>query len=267
MPATTNGTVPTDLELIIEQGELRTLLEVFAIRRWRHSDKFEEVRLALRTQSKRLLTCARHGDYELFYAMDYEFHRNLVEAAGIPCLVRSWEVVVSELKTWMKQSHKECWPNLMSLYQEHEFLIDAITADDDHVAEDGCRHHIEAGWYRIAAMEGKSQYLRDPVERAVAFISTHYGSRVKVDWVATNVSYISPSHMTRLFREKLGIAPHAFLRRTRLEQAAHLLCGNDDSVKTIAIRVGYRNVSHFVRDFRSMYGVPPLAYRRAKATG
>lgn len=122
--------------------------------------------------------------------------------------------------------------------------------------------HIESGWYRLAVAEGKAPETLDPVARADAFISTHFASQFDIEYVARNVSFVSASHLTRLFRRRLGISPHARLRRPRLGHAAELLLQSTEPVATISNRSGYRNTSHFIRDFRALYGKTPGQYRK-----
>lgn len=262
-----NESTQTDLKKTIALGELRSTLEAFAIRRWRKAGRIEDVGTALRQYLAQLQRAAQKADFESFFQTDHELHRALVEAADLPVLTQSWLLVATEMGNWVRRVHRQYWPSLMALYREHVFLLDALTGPDDQVAEDACHHHIEAGWYRVAAIQRNPDYVRDPVERAVAFISTHYASHLEMGWIARNVSYISLSHLTRLFREKVGDSPYAFLRRTRLERAAQLLQSKTMAVAQIAGRVGYRNVSHFTRDFRTVHGQPPLAYRKQKARG
>lgn len=152
----------------------------------------------------------------------------------------------------------------MALYREHVFLLEAWQSPDDWVAEESTHQHLEGGWYRLAATLQSSEQTINPVDRATAFISTHFASEISIPWIASYVSYVSTSHLNRLFREKLGISPNAFLKRIRLERAAELLGSTPDTVAVLARRVGYKNVSHFGRDFNKHFAVSPLKYRQTR---
>ncbi|MFA6562216.1 MAG: helix-turn-helix domain-containing protein [Verrucomicrobiia bacterium] len=241
---------------------LRSTLEAFAVQRWRASHERERVGGELRRQIGVLKRYALRGDYAAFHAADQQFHRAAVAAANLEPLLKSWEIVAAELDEWILRVKRSYWPNLMALYREHELLLDAWQSEDDWVAEQATHQHVEAGWYRLRMAKGQRAEDLDPVQRAVSFIATHFTSHLDVAWVAQHVSFVSASHMARLFRSRLGISPLRHLKQVRLERAAQLLRSSADAVATIARRVGYRNASHFVRDFRRMFKATPLNYRR-----
>ena len=252
----------TDPERLHELCRLRSTLEAFAVRRWPRGAARLPLEQELRRRLAELKQLAEAGDYEAFHAADREFHRAAVDAADLPALSRSWEVVSLELDAWILAVKHSYWPNLMALYREHELLLPAWCGEDGDAAELATHQHLEAGWHRRMMADQRAGSELDPVERAVSFIATHYDRPLDVAWLAAKVSFVSPSHLGRLFRQRLGVSPLQHLKQVRLERAAQLLCSSADAVAAVARRVGYRNVSHFVRDFRRMFGVTPLAYRR-----
>ncbi|MDG9669276.1 AraC family transcriptional regulator [Hahella sp. CR1] len=64
----------------------------------------------------------------------------------------------------------------------------------------------------------------------------------------------------RQFKRTVGMTPHAWLLRLRLEQACALLTQGSLSIAQIAQRVGFYDQSHFNRSFRQAYGVAPSGY-------
>lgn len=260
-----SGTMKRDLNDLHQLCRLRSTLEAFAVSLWRKRPDREKIaKERFWPRLERLKKEAVRGDYEGFHRVDAELHRELVSCAGLSALLNSWELVVRDLDEWITHVQQEYWPSLMSLYREHVLLLEAWESPDDWIAEEATHQHLEAGWYRVAAAEESFRNEIDPVDRATSFISTHFASRLEVEWIARNVSFVSSSHLTRLFRRKLGISPHAFVKRVRLYRAGELLRSSRDDVSAIAIRVGYKNASHFVRDFRRYFAVTPLVYRRGK---
>lgn len=251
-----------NLQELHDLCRLRSTLEAFAaVRLGGHPDRGALHRMFLGHLAL-MKDHAMQGDYPAFHAEDMKLHRSLVESAGVAALSHCWEAVAGDLGEWIRHVKKVYWPSLMTLYREHEFLIDAWASDESWVAEQATHHHLEAGWFRVASAQG--QVVRDihPVDRATSFICTHYASGIDVEWLAQNVSFVSASHLTRLFRERLEISPHAFLKRVRMERAAELLRTHGDAVELVARKVGYRNVSHFCRDFRGSHGMTPNQYRK-----
>jgi len=69
-------------------------------------------------------------------------------------------------------------------------------------------------------------------------------------------------HVCRVARQHLGLSPSAYINRIRMEHAARLLAGSDETITDIALDCGLDNLSHFYRIFRGQFGLTPRAYRR-----
>ena len=248
-------------EELRELCRLRSNLEAFAIVRVRRSPRAGEIFSALNAQMRQLKRAAMQSDYEGFHREDMNLHRIVVEAPGMPALSRSWSLVSEELDAWILQVKVTHWPSLMALYREHEYLIAAWASDDEDAAKGATHHHLEAGWYRVAMARDVLPAEGNAVDRAASFLSTHYASAIDIKWMAENICFVSPGHLTRLFRAQFGKAPYAWLRQIRMERAAELVAGRSLPVAGVARQVGYRNVSHFVRDFRAFHGKTPGKFR------
>lgn len=64
----------------------------------------------------------------------------------------------------------------------------------------------------------------------------------------------------RRFKQTVGMTPHAWLLRLRLEQACALLAGGKRTIAEVAQGVGFYDQSHFNKAFRQAFGVAPSAY-------
>ncbi len=69
---------------------------------------------------------------------------------------------------------------------------------------------------------------------------------------------LSPSRLTHLFREQLGIPPTRYLLWTRLRHALEALA-NRSSVTDAAYAAGFSDGPHLSRTFRAMLGFSPAA--------
>jgi AraC-like DNA-binding protein len=67
-------------------------------------------------------------------------------------------------------------------------------------------------------------------------------------------------HFLRQFKQTVGMTPHAWLLRLRLEQACTLLAGGRRAIADVAQDVGFYDQSHFNKAFRLAFGVAPSAY-------
>lgn len=257
------SSLPNDTEKIRELCRLRSSLEAFAIVRVRKSIHRKEVFSALAKQMRDLKKAAVRGDYEDFHREDIKLHRIVVKAPGLSALERSWNLVSEEIDSWILQVKLTHWPSLMALYREHEYLLEVWNSEDEDAAMGATHHHLETGWYRAAVSQDSLPAEGTSVDRAASFLSTHYASKIDIKWMAESVCFVSPSHLTRLFRAQFGKAPYAWLRQIRMERAAELLAAGGGNIATISHQVGYQNASHFVRDFRSYHKVTPGKFRHS----
>lgn len=72
---------------------------------------------------------------------------------------------------------------------------------------------------------------------------------------------MSRVHLFRRLKKITGQAPSEFIRRIRLQEAAHLISGHKGSIKEIAFEVGFNSISHFSQCFHEFYGVKPSEYK------
>lgn len=79
--------------------------------------------------------------------------------------------------------------------------------------------------------------------------------------------HLSPSYLSRNFREKTGENfSHAMLR-VRMEKAKTMLADSQNKAYDVAYFVGYDNPKNFSRAFKSFYGVSPNEYRKSVVGG
>ena len=98
--------------------------------------------------------------------------------------------------------------------------------------------------------------------RARDLVDARYAEPLGVDDLA-RAAGLSRAHFSREFRRAFGESPHAYLLTRRLERAAALLRGTDNSVAEICLSVGLVSVGSFTTSFRRIYGCTPTVYRAA----
>jgi AraC family transcriptional regulator len=104
------------------------------------------------------------------------------------------------------------------------------------------------------------------LRRAVELMHAHADAELSLDDLA-DAAALSPSHFAHLFKDLVGLTPHAYLTNLRLERARALLIETELPVTEIAARVGFRSPSHFATAFRAVTGVSPRAFRNSSAGG
>ncbi|WP_086740160.1 AraC family transcriptional regulator [Erythrobacter colymbi] len=98
------------------------------------------------------------------------------------------------------------------------------------------------------------------------YLHTHYARDTSLSELAALVG-LSPFHFTRMFKQSTGVAPYAYLRALRVEQAQALLAASDLPVTEVAARVGYDTPQAFARMFRAEVGTSPSRWRRLNGGG
>ena len=73
--------------------------------------------------------------------------------------------------------------------------------------------------------------------------------------------------MTRVFREKFGVAPKQYLTDLKLTKACRLLESTDYTIAFIADTLGFDDQMAFSKTFRGKYRMAPSEYRRKAETG
>lgn len=101
------------------------------------------------------------------------------------------------------------------------------------------------------------------VARACDFIRGNYGAPLSLRHLAQEAG-LSPFHFHRLFLKTMGISPHDYLVRIRVEKALGLL-GKGSDIAEVALDTGFVDQSHFSRFFKRIIGTPPGRYLRLHA--
>jgi AraC family transcriptional regulator len=112
---------------------------------------------------------------------------------------------------------------------------------------------------------GRVPRAPDSVLRAIEYLSDRYTSNPSLAQLA-DVARLNPSHLTTVFREATGLAPHQFLIHLRVERAKNWLrCGRERGVPLadLSARLGFSDQSHFIRHFKRLTGCTPHAWRTA----
>lgn len=115
-----------------------------------------------------------------------------------------------------------------------------------------------------------SRQLPEPVQRVIdaVFAKLMRGRHepMTLDQLA-KVAKVSPGHLTRLFRQSLGVTPVKAVQYMRLQQAMTLLERSHLNVSQVADRCGFATPYHFSRVFTEAYNIPPSRIRARLADG
>jgi len=73
---------------------------------------------------------------------------------------------------------------------------------------------------------------------------------------------MSAAHFSREFRAAVGLPPHQYMMKLRLERARAALLADATRIVDIAGDCGFADASHFSRAFAAQFGVSPTAFRQ-----
>lgn len=103
----------------------------------------------------------------------------------------------------------------------------------------------------------------DLLSKAVSFIRTNYMHKISLDDVSEYI-YLSPSYLSKIFKEELGTNFNNYLNSVRIEKSKILLLSEQLSIFEISELVGFFDQSYFNKVFKRTTGMTPKKYREQK---
>jgi two-component system response regulator YesN len=119
-----------------------------------------------------------------------------------------------------------------------------------------------ASW--ICAQVERNQMNEDHslMDQVITYIDSHYMDHtLSLEMVAFEFS-ISPSHVSRSFKEKMGLNFIQYIWQQRMKEVMQQLITTTDPLKNIIMRVGYLDTPNFIRKFKKETGYTPGQYRK-----
>ncbi len=104
----------------------------------------------------------------------------------------------------------------------------------------------------------KSALIKEPID----YISKNYSdSSINVEMLA-KMSNISAVYFRKTFMKIMGVSPHKYLMRVRIDEAKKLLKKNCFTVEQVAEKCGFGSLYHFSYAFKNSEGVSPKQYAK-----
>src|SRR5690348_13706299 len=98
------------------------------------------------------------------------------------------------------------------------------------------------------------------LRRIREYIDDNIDQRISVELLA-GLANLSVCYFVRAFKQSMGVTPHDYLIRQRVDRTKQLLSGTDIPLSQIALAAGFADQSHFARRFRQHVGMSPRDYR------
>ena len=115
--------------------------------------------------------------------------------------------------------------------------------------------------YVDAVAQKNKPNTSDAAGVAMDYIAAHLDEELSVKQLSA-LAYVSPDHLTRVFKKKYGKSiPDVILER-RMALAGELLKKKEMSIAAVSGSVGFSNYSYFSEQFKKVYGMTPRDYQK-----
>jgi AraC family transcriptional regulator len=138
--------------------------------------------------------------------------------------------------------------------ESHSYLLRALAllrSDDRNL---GC----------VQSLQSRGGLAMWQTNRVISYIDSNLGGGIRLQDLARLVN-LSASHFSRAFKSSVGVPPHRYITRRRIELACEMMRASDQALAQIAVVCGWSDQSHFCRAFRHVVGLSPHEWRRANA--
>lgn len=150
------------------------------------------------------------------------------------------------------------WPAILNQVQVTTAFMEYITlALHDHVIY--TYSNVQRG---ARATGGLAPWQ---VRRACDFIEANLADDPSIAELSRECG-ISASYFARAFRVTLGMTPHQWMTKRRIERAKSLMAHPTQGLAEIAIVCGFVDQSHLGRHFLRLEGISPAQWRRRRQT-
>ena len=114
---------------------------------------------------------------------------------------------------------------------------------------------------RLLAPRSSARPLPLDIERLERYVQDNLARRISVAELASQAC-LSPSHFHALFKDSLGLTPHQYLLKARLDHASRLLRSSSLPLVRIAEECGFSSQSALTTAMRRYLGLTPKGLRR-----
>jgi len=137
--------------------------------------------------------------------------------------------------------------NLLRIVKERQFVFELLGKVLD-LSE--IRPHGEKRLLLLHKLKPALEYIEDKLEE-----------KVSVDTLGENCG-LSAHRFSALFKDILGVPPHQYILKRRMEKAMSILSHTDFTVADVASQLGFHDQSHFTKLFKIATGLSPTYYRK-----
>lgn len=96
--------------------------------------------------------------------------------------------------------------------------------------------------------------------KAIEYLNNRVLTNISVKELAEHCC-VTPSHLTHVFKDSMGVAPIKYHQQLRMDRAKHFLADSSFCIYQVAHEVGFEDQFYFSRLFKKIIGLSPTQYR------
>jgi AraC family transcriptional regulator of arabinose operon len=99
----------------------------------------------------------------------------------------------------------------------------------------------------------------DPVDHSILYMMQNVNKCVRIQDLSSHVK-MSESHLSKLFRQRMGTSPIDYFINLKMQEAIRLLSNKSMRIKEVAFQLGYNDPYYFTRIFTRQIGSSPTTF-------
>ncbi|MGG3280196.1 helix-turn-helix transcriptional regulator [Paenibacillus solani] len=144
-----------------------------------------------------------------------------------------------------------------------KYKLDALTEYQSKTIEEACSNLFEAACSIQDSLGEDSNHDRLYTSMLEYVARSYMDCNLSLSTIAEEFS-LTPSYITRYFKNKNGLPLMQYVSKIRIEKAKQLLETTPLSIKEIVEQVGFVDENNFSRAFRKREGISPSQYRSVR---
>ncbi len=157
------------------------------------------------------------------------------------------KVLLTLSRTLIKELETECF--MGSIYGESIAITMAI-------------HLVEKYGRNQKILKPKGKLSAKQLNSVLEYFHSNLNNKVLLSELSKEI-HLSPFHLARLFSQTIGIAPHQYFLKIKIERALGLIKKTNLSFTEIAYELGFMDQAHFSNQFKKYTGVSPSKLRKS----
>lgn len=99
------------------------------------------------------------------------------------------------------------------------------------------------------------------IQEAIRYIHDHYQNDLSLNEIGDKIG-ITPSYLSRLFKEEIGMSFVEYLNDFRVQIAKKYIINGESTIKNLYKKVGFNSYNYFFKVFKELTGYTPLDYAK-----